>query len=170
MEKQPQANRTRLNLVVDSTMFLAFLVATAPRFSGVAIHEWLGISFGAAIITHLLLHWQWIVAVTKRFLDATAWSARINYILNTLLFIDMTVIIFTGLMISKTVLPTLGITLTDSGAWHQIHTLSANLSLVFVGLHVALHWSWIANAIRRRVTRRAPNRQAAGALSSAQEA
>jgi len=40
----------------QAQFFLAFLVAMAPRFSGMAIHEWLGIAFGAAITTHLLLH------------------------------------------------------------------------------------------------------------------
>src|SRR5215213_8607455 len=79
-------NRNKLNLFVDIAIFLAFLVAMAPRFSGIAVHEWLGIAFGAAIVTHLLLHWQWLVEVTKRFFSKAQWSARINYILNLLLF------------------------------------------------------------------------------------
>jgi hypothetical protein len=62
-----QPNRNKTNLIVDSAIFLAFLVAMAPRFSGMAIHEWLGIAFGAAIVTHVLLHWQWVVNMVKRF-------------------------------------------------------------------------------------------------------
>src|SRR6187455_328514 len=99
-----QPNRNNTNLIVDSVIFLAFLVAMAPHFTGMAIHEWLGIAFGAAITTHLLLHWQWIVEITKRFFGKAQWSARINYILNALLFIDITLIIFSGLMISEEVL------------------------------------------------------------------
>src|SRR6476620_6390083 len=101
MQNKPiQRNRNKVNLIVDSAIFTAFLVAMAPRFSGQTIHEWLGMAFGAAIITHLLLHWQWIVEVTKRFFSKAQWSARINYLLNSLLFIDVTLIIFSGLMIS----------------------------------------------------------------------
>src|SRR5262245_20173281 len=77
---QPQPNRNNVNLIVDSAIFIAFLVAMAPRFSGMVIHEWLGIAFGAAIVTHLLLHWQWLVEVTNRFFGKAQWSARINYI------------------------------------------------------------------------------------------
>ena len=153
---QTQPNRNRLNMIVDSAIFLAFLVAMAPHFSGMAVHEWLGISFGAAIIAHLLLHWQWIIEITKRLFGKAQASARINYILNALLFIDITTIIFTGLMISKVALPALGIELAAGGSWRMLHTTSSNLFLVLTGLHVAMHWQWIANMLKRLVVRRAP--------------
>ena len=74
---------TRINLLVDGTIFIGFLVAMAPRFSGLAVHEWLGIAFAAAIVTHLLLHWDWIVSVTARiFNKALQQKQRINYALN----------------------------------------------------------------------------------------
>jgi cytochrome b len=156
---QPDRNKT--NMIVDSAIFLAFLVAMAPHFSGMAVHEWLGIAFGAAITTHLLLHWQWIVEITKRFFGKAQWSARINYMLNILLFIDITLIIFSGLMISEVALPLVGIQLAQSGSWRGIHGTAANLFLVLVGLHVALHWHWIVNMFKRfvltpRTPRRAP--------------
>ena len=59
--KQNKLSPTKVNLIVDSIVFIAFLIVTAPHFTGIAIHEWLGIAFGAGITTHLLLHWQWIV-------------------------------------------------------------------------------------------------------------
>ena len=144
-----QPNRNKVNLIVDIGIFGAFLVVMAPHFSGIAIHEWLSISFGAAIIAHLLLHWQWLVGVTKQFFRKAQWSSRINYLLNTLLFIDMTIIIFSGLMISQSALPLLGIQLAAGGSWRQLHGLSADLSLLLIGLHIALHWHWIVNAAKR---------------------
>jgi len=142
-------SRNLVNLVIDMVIFVAFLVALAPHFSGLAIHEWLGVAFGAAITTHLVLHWQWIVQVTKRFFGKVQWSARLNYVLNALLFIDMTVIIFTGLMIFEAVLPTFGLTAVQGGVWKGLHALSANLSVFLAGLHVALHWQWIVNMTKR---------------------
>lgn len=146
-----QPNRNKINLIVDGAIFSAFLVAMAPHFSGMAIHEWLGIAFGAAIITHLLLHWQWIIEVTRRLVGKAQWSARVNYMLNALLFIDVTVIIFSGLMISRVALPFMGIQLAESGIWRTLHTTSANLFLVLAGLHIALHWQWIVNMVKRFV-------------------
>lgn len=45
-------NGNAVNFAVDTAIFVAFLVAMAPRFSGIAIHEWLSIAFAAAIVTH----------------------------------------------------------------------------------------------------------------------
>src|SRR5690349_9664625 len=98
-------NTRVLHLLVYIVQFSAFLIAMAPHISSIALHEWLSIGLGVGIVVHLLLNWLWIVAVTKRFFGKTAWSARINYMLNTVLFIDMTVIILSGLLISEAVLP-----------------------------------------------------------------
>jgi len=145
--KRPNRNFTKLAL--DIGIFVAFLVAMAPRFSGMTIHEWLGVAFGGSIIAHLLLNWSWIAQVTKRLFGKVQWSARLNYILNALLFIDMTVIIFTGLMISEAVLPTFGLSAMHGGAWKMLHSQAADLSVFIVGLHVALHWQWIVNMTKR---------------------
>jgi len=150
LEKK-KINQTVRDLAVDATIFAAFLVATAPRLSGEAIHEWLGIAFGAAIITHLLLHWQWIVATTKRIISKLPWPTRINYVLNVLFFIDMTIILFTGLMISRTALPALGIQLAAGGAWRMLHSLASDAGVLILGLHIALHWQWIVSAIGRAI-------------------
>lgn len=139
---------TVVNYLVDLTIFLAFLLAMDPRSTGIAIHEWLSIAFGAAIITHLLLHWSWLVGITRRFFGHVTTEARLNYILNFLFFIDMTVIIFTGIMISEAALPAVGITLAHSFAWRRLHDLSANLALPILGLHVALHWRWIVSTTK----------------------
>ena len=149
MQAQRTSNRNTTNAIVDTVIFLAFLVAGAPHFSGLAIHEWLGISFGAAIITHLLLHWQWVVGVTKRFFTKLPRQTRLNYLVNTLLFIDITAIIFSGLMISKVALPWLGVSLGSGGGWLTVHKLAADGSLALVGAHVALHWQWIVQMARR---------------------
>lgn len=148
-DKATPPNRNRTNLLVDIAIFTAFMVAMAPHFSGVAIHEWLSIALGAAIITHLLLHWQWILEVTQRLFRGAQASARVNYVLNAVLFVDMTVIIFTGLLISRVALPLIGIQTASGGVWRQLHSLSADAFLFLLGLHIALHWSWIVNTVKR---------------------
>src|SRR5689334_9407701 len=129
MQQAPkQSSRNRITLLLDLAIFIAFLVIMAPRSSGIAVHEWLSIAFGATLIVHLLLNWQWIVSVTRRFLGKVQWFARANYLLDLLLFVDMTVIIFSGLMISEHALPLLGLQTARGGIWRGVHELSANLS------------------------------------------
>ncbi|MCB9423218.1 MAG: DUF4405 domain-containing protein [Ardenticatenaceae bacterium] len=151
-----KTSRTKINFLIDLTIFVAFLVAMDPRLTGIAIHEWLSIAFGAAIIVHLLLHWQWLAATTKRFLGKVAGQARLNYILNALFFIDMTLIIFTGVMISESALPSLGIRFQPNFFWRWLHTFSADMGVYILGLHVALHWKWLWNAFKRYVLRPFP--------------
>jgi hypothetical protein len=148
-------------------IFVAFLVATAPRLSGLAIHEWLSIAFGAAIVTHLLLHWTWIVQVARRFFGKISWMARLNYILNSLLFIAMTVVIVTGLLISEEALPLFGIRFAHDALWLQLHRQATDLTVLIIGLHVALHWRWIVNTTRRLFTRKAPRTSLTASQASA---
>ncbi len=140
---------TPRNLIVDATIFVGFLLATDPRATGQTIHEWLGVAFGAGILTHLLLHWKWIVNAVRRFFSNLPGQVRVNSLLNTLLFIDVTLIIFSGLMISRVVLSTLGLTGQHDGIWRMVHSTATNIALILVGLHVALHWKWIVNAAKR---------------------
>jgi hypothetical protein len=144
-------NQTKTKLVIDMIIFVVFLIAMDPRSSGIAIHEWLTTAALAALAVHLLLNWDWIVQITRRFLGKTNNQARINYILNWLLFIDGTVIMLSGFMISESLLPALGIALPRNFAWRSLHDLSSNLFLVLLGLHTALHWSWIVDAFKRYI-------------------
>ncbi|HEY0606909.1 MAG TPA: DUF4405 domain-containing protein [Herpetosiphonaceae bacterium] len=163
-------NRSKVNLMIDLSIFVAFLVAMSPHFSGIAVHEWLSIAFGAAIVVHLLLHWEWIVGITRSFFKKARWSARTNYVLNGLLFIDITVVIFTGLMISEDALPLFGIQTVRGGIWHGLHETSANLSLLLLGLHIALHWDWIVRTVKRFVIAPLlPRRQASQLRLAAQQ-
>ena len=148
MQRLKLGNTVR-NFLVDGAIFAGFLLATDPHATGQTIHEWLGLAFGAGIITHLLLHWKWIVNVVRRFFSKLPGQVRINALLNSLLFIAMTLIIFSGIMISKVVLSTFGLSGSHDAIWRWLHTSATNVTLIIVGLHMALHWKWIVSTIKR---------------------
>lgn len=139
----------RAKLFLDIGTFLAFLIAMDPRSSGIAVHEWLTLALAGTIIVHLLLNWEWVANVTKRLFVKTTNGARVNYVLNWLLFLDGILIMLSGIMISETAMPTMGILLPENFAWRSLHDLSANLALLIMGLHLAMHWSWIVNTFKR---------------------
>jgi hypothetical protein len=149
--KSKTKNQTNAKLVIDVLIFVVFLIAMDPHSSGIAVHEWLTTASLAALGVHLLLSWDWIVQTTGRFMGKTSNQARINYVLNWLLFIDGTVIMLSGFMISESLLPALGITLPTNFAWRSLHDLSANLFLLLLGLHTALHWNWIVDTFKRYI-------------------
>ena len=144
-------SQTRIKLAVDVGIFLGFLIAMEPHSSGLAIHEWLATSLITALVVHLLLSWDWITHLTRRFMGRINRQSRINYLLNWALFLDGTVIMLSGFMVSEVLLPSLGLHLPYAYFWRRLHDLSANLFLILLGLHTALHWNWIVDAFQRYI-------------------
>jgi hypothetical protein len=44
----------KINLVMDSLTFIAFLVALEPGLTGVVIHEWLSLALAATLVLHII--------------------------------------------------------------------------------------------------------------------
>ena len=143
------SNSNRTKLLLDIGTFVAFLITMDPRFSGLAIHEWLSLALAGTIVVHLLLNWEWIVNVTKRLFVRSTNGARVNYVLNWLLFIDGVLLVLSGILISESAMPALNIVLPMNFAWRRLHDVSANLALLIMGLHLAMHWNWIVNTFKR---------------------
>ncbi len=144
-------SQTKTKLLIDIAIFIGFLITMEPRASGLTIHEWLATALLAVLIVHLLLNWDWIVQISRRLIGKMKSQSRINYILNWLLFVDGTIIMLSGFMISESLMPALGIHLPRNFAWRGLHDMSANIFLLLLGLHTALHWNWIVDAFKRYV-------------------
>ncbi len=132
------------NLALDVVIAVAFLVASNPPLTGLAVHEWLGVSFAAALVVHLLFHWNWIAHVTPRVFRTPARGSRLNCAVDALLFVALTATVLSGLLISKHVSATLGLPATPQRAWREIHSVAANTVLAATGVHIGLHWNWLA--------------------------
>jgi len=152
-------------LLLDLGAFIALLISSAPHFTGDTIHEWLGVALSGAIVVHLLLNWNWIVGITTRLFSKVAKGQRFNYFLNWALFASGIMIVLSGLMISKTVVPFFGITIAENMSWKQLHELSTNVSMILMGLHVAVHWKWITSMFKHIFTPRVVSKTTAPALS-----
>jgi len=142
-------SQTKVKLFLDVLIFIAFLITMDPHSSGIVIHEWLSLAMIATMTVHLLLSWDWIVQISTRFLGKVGSQNRINYILNWLLFIDGTMIMLSGIMISEEAMPALGILMPEGFGWYGLHDLSANIGLLLLGVHTALHWGWIVTTLNR---------------------
>jgi hypothetical protein len=136
--------RTTTNLALDLVIAVAFLVAANPPVVGLAIHEWFGLAFAAAVVAHLLLHWEWTVAATRRLFTGKGRGLRLNYTVDALLFVALTATVLSGLLISRHVLASLGLPAQAAREWRGVHSLAANASIAAMGVHLGLHWNWIA--------------------------
>ena len=143
--------RTMKLWVIDVSLFIAFLLVMNVPLTGIATHEWLGITIGAGLVAHLVQHGNWLATVTQRFRTATSLRNRLNYLMTGLLFIAFVSIIVSGLVISEAALPWLGVTTSSSVFWLWLHLVSVDFVLLLTGLHIALNWAWIASSFDRFV-------------------
>lgn len=155
--ERPIKNRSRnkILLILDGSMLLAFMAASAPQLGGLELHEWIGVACGVMVMAHLLLNWDWIVATTRRLRRTRQTQTRLGYLLNWALFLDVAAILVTGLAISRTVFPWMPDLLPRldpayrGRLWVPLHDLATQVFLALVGLHLALHWDWLVTTVKR---------------------
>jgi hypothetical protein len=137
--------RSRFLIVLDAALLLALLLLMAVRFTGLLVHEWLGVVFVPLLFIHLQMHWPaFAVAMRRR---------TVNDILNLALFVLMTAATVSGLAISKVVW-TGAYTPSEFMRWRSVHEGAANGAFFVVAVHIGLNWQLVLNAIRKRVRER----------------
>ncbi|HKV70300.1 MAG TPA: DUF4405 domain-containing protein [Gemmatimonadales bacterium] len=133
---------------LDLVLLLTFALLQEPETTGLWGHEWISIGLAVLLFFHLLVNWRWIVGALRRY-AANSRRHRVNTWLNGLLYLTMVFTIFSGILVSRFVLPSLGLESSEVKMWRQLHSLVADGTLAVLGLHVAINWDWIANVIRR---------------------
>ncbi|HEY7359102.1 MAG TPA: DUF4405 domain-containing protein [Ktedonobacterales bacterium] len=146
-------NRNKLNLYLDIALALAFVVVMEVGFTGQRWHEDLGVAITIAFLVHIALHWRWIVGVSKHIFQRVLHfnEARFKYVLNLLVLVDMVVVIVTGLLISNTLGFYLPLGFLVYNLLRAIHIETSRLSLLLIGLHIAVDWRWIAASSRKHL-------------------
>jgi hypothetical protein len=156
------AARTRLDFWFDLSLLLGFTIAYSYGFTGIAIHEWLGIAIGVALLFHLTLHWDWVIRTTRRILSPRGHD-KVIWIVNLALMFAMVFCVFSGILASRVALPQMHIFLNEGPFWLRLHILTAKFTLVLVPVHLALRWRWLVRVGRRLLTRRTGTARRTGA-------
>jgi hypothetical protein len=177
--------KTKFNFWFDITIFMTFGVTTitglmlwliipSGRGSGwliffgltrhqwVDIHNWAGLAMLIGIILHLILHLPWITCVIKRFFGRLARQARLNFSLDSLMFVVFFLVSLSGL-VAWLVLPSggyqggrnpfYGATLFSltRHEWNDIHLWASLALIAILAIHLVLHWRWVVCTLRRYI-------------------
>ena len=148
--------RTRLDFWFDGALLAAYTLAYSLGLTGLAVHEWLGLGIGLALLLHLTLHWDWVVRTTRRLLSRDGRDRGI-WLVNLALLFAMTLCVLSGVLISRIALYQLGISALGGPFWATLHDTTAQLTLALVPVHAALRWRWIVR-VGRRLLGRGPGR------------
>lgn len=131
-------------LCLDALLFTLFILLRVPRLTGLTWHEWLGIAFLVPLLIHLLLSWRWIVTALKRTFAPARRRDAVNLVLNVSLFVTTTGTIISGLLISQTALPAVGLPMIDDRVWRETHNNWTDFMLACIAAHIAMNFKWIA--------------------------
>jgi len=142
-----KTGKQKSNWLVDAGLLTGFLVAFFLDLTGVAVHQWLGISIGFFCGYHLLVHWTWVKAVTQRYFGRTSGQASLFYLVDASLLLGLVLIIGSGLVISTW----LNLTIASYANWKNLHIWVSLITLALLVVKIGLHWRWIVVTARRTI-------------------
>ena len=142
-----KASKTRV--ILDLFFFILMIAVLIPQSTGIAIHEWLSFLILIPFFLHLMINWNWIAINTKKLFKKQLRKTKFDYFFNWILYIDMLLVTVSGIVISESALPAIGITFNINPFWTIIHNASATLFIVLLGIHLALHWKWIVTTLQK---------------------
>ncbi len=103
---KPAHWRLKITFWLDVMLLISACALYTVPFTGLVVHEWLGLAMLGMVLAHLLLSWSWIASHSRRLFAVSA-RARINYVLNLSLFATVIAAIFSGILISQQAVPAL---------------------------------------------------------------
>ena len=148
----PTPARDAFKLRWDVLLFGVLGFAAMPHATGLVAHEWLGVALVPVVLVHLVLNWSWIVGTTRQMFTPLPGETRFNHIWDTLLYVMFITATVSGLLVSRVVVPALGIPSLVDGFWAMLHTVSAVSLIVMIGVHIALHLRWVIARLKRGPT------------------
>ena len=143
------------------------------------LHLWGGVVMIAVAMIHLILHWSWVVNMTRRMVkDLTGkngkmnWRGRLNLLLNVVVGLSFLLTAISGvyfLFVPGGRAAVDPMFLFSRITWDLIHTW-AGVTLIAAGVvHFAIHWRWVVNvatSISKRLTSREMPTQSQPVLTS----
>ncbi len=138
-------NKQTKNWWIDSILMAGYLLSFYLDLTGVILHQWLGAVVTILAGVHLMLHWDWVKAVTARLFKANGWRNRFNFVLDLLIMLGAVVIAETGLVISTW----FNLSLSNYATWLDIHVYSSIATLAVVVIKVGVHWRWVVSVSKK---------------------
>lgn len=148
---QEAMKKVRFKFGLDIFILVITLILMDPRaYLGMWFHEWAGLLIALFYILHKILNWNWIKGITKRLFGRVSGRTRLNYILDVLLLLSFTFIIWSGMGMSRTIdFSFLGFDRGRNMIYMPLHVGLSMLVIIIIGIHIGLHWNWVVARFKR---------------------
>lgn len=140
----------KMNLAIDAVAFALYAAVSYPFLTGVGLHEWAGMLLFVLFVLHCAAHLDWVADALRGFRDGFSFARQGNLLLDFGILLAFTAVTVSGLGISGTVLPALGLVSSGYFIWGPMHAFSAKALLVLLLAHVVAHWRWIAKSMGKK--------------------
>lgn len=129
------------------------------------LHTWIGLFIILAVAVHIVLHWNWVVGIARRFFkeifslkgkfNKTTW---INILIDTLMAISFLASAISGIYFflvggNHGAAELTTTFLLSSFTWDLIHTWSSVIFIAAILVHLYVHWTWVGNVTQRVFTK-----------------
>ena len=133
-------------IILDIIMTILFIVLMGYYITGNTVHEILGVITFMLFILHNILNIKWYKSIFK---GKHNFQRIFHITINLLLFIAMTCMIISGIMISSEVFSFLNMSTTMFG--RRLHMISTSWGFILMSIHVGLHLGIIMNEINTKI-------------------
>jgi hypothetical protein len=181
------SSQTRNNWLIDTALFLGAVVASLtgiyflflpvggyqggrnPMY-GITIlfqretwedlHTWFGILMIVAAAVHIVVHWNWIVSMSKRVFQEMFrrerrlnGRSRYNVGINALIGLSFLVAAISGVVLLFTPggreASSMVVLFLSRTTWDLIHTWAGVVMILAATLHFVIHWGWVTKVSRK---------------------
>jgi len=130
-------NKKYLKIIFDIIMLILLVLMFKKNAVNMSFHEVGGLILIGLFIVHNLINYKWLKAVFSRFFSTNLNKrTRFGAIVNLVLAVVFILIGISGILITH----------GSGGLWKTIHYFCAGLSIIFMGIHLGLHWGFVKNA------------------------
>ena len=164
----------KIRLVLDAVMSALLIAEMLIQFTGVFVHEVLGFALFATLAFHIALSWPWVKAQARLLYARRKSSKRPNVrriasvAMALALLVSGVVLAVSSLSISN-ILADAGFDLSGGayGSWVPVHGIAAYALCALVVVHLAMHWAYIASAMKIALDPEARRKVGAGVYATA---
>lgn len=138
-------------IIIDIVMFIMMVLLMYLSFTGVAIHEIIGIGVFILFFIHKALNFKWIKAITKNIINGNVINKtiKLRYVLDILLLIDILLITISGVFISQVLFINL---FSISFNWSDFHHFFSTFGFLLILIHILLHYKEISIMFKKKLS------------------
>lgn len=139
-----------LRVALDVLMTVMIVFEMLIQFTGEFLHEVMGFAFFATVLAHVLLSAKWVKSTARAAGLGKMTARRTALAVVGILLAVTTVVLGVSSVAISGILASAGFTWTlgSYALWKYVHTVSAYALCALVVVHLAMHWVFLASALR----------------------